>query len=102
MPILSGCFMLLNPKAIQDRELYDNHNFLYFEDWDLSGRRIAKYRTIYFPLVLVYHCYVGKANKSLKSFKIYSSSTRGYFKKGGWIFDSNRSKVNKQVLSQLK
>lgn len=102
VPILSRCFTLLNLKAIQDVELYDNHYFMYFEDWDLSRRMNAKYRTIYFPLFPVYHGYVGEANKSLKSFKIYISSVHIYFKKWGWIFDSNRSKANGQVLSQLK
>lgn len=102
VPILSGCFTLLNVKAIQEIGAYDDDYFMYFEDWDLSRRMHAKYKTLYFPLVSVYHGYEGEANRSFKLFKIYISSAHTYFKKWGWIFDSNRSKVNEQVMSQFK
>lgn len=101
-PILSGCFTLLNLKAIQEIGNYDDNYFMYFEDWDLSRRMHTKYKTLYFPLVSVYHGYEGGANKSLKLFKIYINSAHTYFNKWGWLFDSNRRKVNKQALSQFR
>lgn len=101
-PILSGCFTLLNLKAVQEVGLYDDAYFMYFEDWDLSRRMHAKYKTIYFPKVSVYHGYDSGANKSLKLFKIYMNSALTYFNKWGWFFDSDRKKINKQALSQFK
>ena len=80
-PILSGCFTLLNLKAIQEIGGYDDNYFMYFEDWDLSRRMHQKYRTIYYPLVSVYHGYESGANKSLKLFKIFIYSAFIYFNK---------------------
>src|ERR1700761_4653468 len=43
-PILSGCFTLLNLKAVQEIGGYDDAFFMYFEDWDLSRRMTQKYK----------------------------------------------------------
>ncbi|MCK8141455.1 glycosyltransferase family 2 protein [Flavobacterium sp. I-SCBP12n] len=101
-PILSGCFTLLNLDAIKEVGMYDDIFFMYFEDWDLSRRMHAKYKTIYFPRVSVYHGYESGANKSSKLFKIFINSAITYFNKWGWFFDSNRVKVNKKALAQFK
>lgn len=101
-PILSGCFTLLNLKAIQELGLYDDRYFMYFEDWDLSRRMHQKYKTIYFPNVSVYHGYESGANKSSKLFKIFLKSAFYYFNKWGWLFDSERKKMNKKTLEQFK
>ena len=101
-PILSGCFTLLNLEAIKEIGMYDDKFFMYFEDWDLSRRMHKKYKTIYFPLVSVYHGYESGANKSSKLFKIFINSAIIYFNKWGWFFDSERKKINKEALSQFK
>ncbi|PAM94411.1 glycosyl transferase family 2 [Flavobacterium sp. IR1] len=101
-PILSGCFTLLNLEAIKKIGVYDDNYFMYFEDWDLSRRIHQHYKTIYFPLVSVYHGYDSGANKSSKLFKIFLNSSITYFNKWGWIFDSERKKINKQALSQFQ
>lgn len=101
-PILSGCFTLLNLKAIKDIGKYDDKFFMYFEDWDLSRRMHTKYRTIYFPQVSVYHGYESGANKSSKLFKIFINSAITYFNKWGWFFDTERAKINKKALAQFK
>ena len=100
-PILSGCFTLLNLKAIQEVGMYDDKFFMYFEDWDLSRRMHKKYKTIYFPHVSVYHGYESGANKSGKLFKIFIKSAITYFDKWGWFFDSERNKINKAALAQF-
>lgn len=100
-PILSGCFTLLNMNAIREVGMYDDNFFMYYEDWDLSRRMNSQYKTIYFPEVSVYHGYDSGANKSMKLFRIYISSAITYFNKWGWIFDSNRRKVNKKTLEQF-
>jgi GT2 family glycosyltransferase len=101
-PILSGCFTLLNLKAIQEVGMYDDNYFMYFEDWDLSRRMHQKYKTIYYPLVSVYHGYESGANKSFKLFKIFIHSAFTYFNKWGWFFDIERIKMNKKTLSQFE
>lgn len=101
-PILSGCFTLLNLEAIQEIGMYDDNYFMYFEDWDLSRRIQQKYKTIYYPLVSVYHGYESGANKSFKLFKIFIQSAITYFNKWGWFFDNERKLINKKALSQFK
>lgn len=101
-PILSGCFTLLNLAALKDVGGYDEKFFMYFEDWDLSRRMNQKYKTLYFPLVSVYHGYEGGANKSLKLFKVWVKSAWHYFQKWGWLFDNERNQINKKTLAQFK
>lgn len=101
-PILSGCFTMLNLNAIKEIGMYDDRYFMYFEDWDLSRRMHAKYQTIYFPLVSVYHKYESGANKSGKLFKIFIKSAFAYFNKWGWFFDKERQRINKSALAQFR
>lgn len=75
---------------------------MYFEDWDLSRRMHQKYKTIYYPLVSVYHGYESGANKSKRLFKIFVQSALRYFNKWGWIFDKERRKVNRKTLKQFQ
>ncbi|MDW8849260.1 glycosyltransferase family 2 protein [Flavobacterium sp. MMLR14_040] len=100
-PVLSGCFTLLNLEAIKKVGMYDDKFFMYFEDWDLSRRIHQHYKTIYFPLVSVYHGYDSGANKSSRLFKIFLNSAVTYFNKWGWFLDRERVKINKSALSQF-
>ena len=101
-PILSGCFTLLNLEAIKKVGGYDDKFFMYFEDWDLSRRIHQHYKTIYFPLVSVYHGYESGANKNSKLFKIFVNSAITYFNKWGWFLDFERRKINKEALQQFQ
>jgi GT2 family glycosyltransferase len=100
-PILSGCFSLLNLQAVKEVGGYDDRFFLYFEDFDLSRRIHAKYKTIYYPLVSIFHAYESGANKKIKLFKIFIASAICYFNKWGWVFDGERKRINKKVLEQF-
>ena len=100
-PVLSGCFTLLNLDAIREVGGYDDKFFMYFEDWDLSRRVHRHYKTLYFPLVSVFHGYDSGANKNGKLFKIFIQSAITYFNKWGWFFDSERNKINKEALCQF-
>ncbi|GGD64499.1 glycosyl transferase family 2 [Emticicia aquatilis] len=101
VPVLSGCFSLLNLNAIKEVGLYDDTFFMYFEDWDLSRRVHQKYKTLYFPLVSVYHEYERGANKSFRLFKIFIKSAFSYYKKWGFFIDKERHKINKKTLEQF-
>jgi GT2 family glycosyltransferase len=100
-PILSGCFTLLNLNAVQNVGMFDDKYFMYFEDWDLSRRMHHKYKTIYYPLVSVYHGYDSGANKSFKLFRFFLCSAFTYFNKWGWFCDRDRKKINKAALAQF-
>lgn len=101
-PILSGCFTLLNMGKVKEVGLYDDKFFMYFEDWDFSRRMHQHYKTLYFPVVSVFHAYDSGANKNSKLFKIFIKSAIVYFNKWGWFFDSDREKINNEALSQFK
>ena len=96
-PILSGCFTVVNVKALETVGLYDDRYFMYFEDFDLSRRVHYHYKTIYFPLVSVYHGYAGDANRNFKLFMIFIKSAFHYFNKWGWFFDNTRKKINSSI-----
>ena len=101
-PILSGCFTIFNVAALKNVGLYNDAYFMYFEDWDLSRRMHQKYKTIYFPEVSVYHGYNSGANKSRKLFKVFFNSAIKYFNKWGWFFDTDRKKINKKAVTDIK
>lgn len=100
-PVLSGCFTLFRTDALREVGLYDERYFMYFEDWDLSRRMHAKFKTVYYPKVCVYHGYDSGANKSKRLFKIYLNSAFSYFTKWGWFFDKERKRINKKTLKQF-
>lgn len=101
-PILSGCFTLFSVDAIEKIGGYDDNYFMYFEDWDISRRMHESFKTVYFPKVSIIHGYESGANKSARLFKIFIRSMIYYFNKWGWLFDKNRSRINKETLEQFK
>lgn len=101
VPIISGCFTLLNLEAIINVGMYDEKFFMYFEDWDLSRRIQQKYKNIYCTKVSVVHGYESGANKSFKLFIIFIKSAIYYFNKWGWVFDKERKKINTAAIKQL-
>ena len=100
-PILSGCFTLVSIEAIKKVGGYDDAFFMYFEDWDLSRRMHQEYKTIYFPLVSIYHDYESGANKSWRLFIVFINSFWTYFNKWGWFFDNSRAHINSETLAQF-
>jgi GT2 family glycosyltransferase len=99
-PFLSGCFMFLRSKILKDVGFFDENMFLYFEDLDFSRRIHAKYKTIYYPKVFIYHEYKRGAHNSLNLLFISVRSLFYYFSKWGW-FDSDRKKINKRTLDKF-
>lgn len=97
LPILSGSFLLLNLKIIRKIGLFDEHFFLYFEDWDLSRRVHKYYPTIFNPKIFIYHEYQSHANKKLTIFLIFLKSFIKYFTKWGWIKDNDKLAFNKNA-----
>lgn len=102
VPFLSGCFMLMRSKTLQKIGLFDERFFLYFEDTDLSRRIHEQYRTIYYPHVSIHHIHERSSYREFKTFVHHLNSAILYFNKWGWLFDSNREKINRQILVKHK
>jgi|LakMenEpi03Aug12_release.lakeMendotaPanAssembly.Ray.scaffolds.fasta_scaffold502893_2 GT2 family glycosyltransferase len=97
VPILSGCFLIMNFNCVKEIGFFDERFFMYFEDWDLSRRMHLRHKTIYNTSFQIHHGYDSGANKKLKLFLIFLSSYIKYFCKYGWIFDPQRNSINNKV-----
>jgi GT2 family glycosyltransferase len=98
IPYLSGCFMFFRTTALKEIGLFDERIFMYIEDADITRRMHKKYKTIFLPSVTVYHHY---AKGSYKNFKLMLYNIHGaviYFNKWGWVFDSERKRINAEVI----
>ncbi len=102
IPYLSGCFMLFRISALKKIGLFDERFFMYPEDVDITRRMHMHYRTIFFPEATIIHDHAKESYKSNKMLWIHMSNMIKYFNKWGWIFDAERSEVNKRTLKSLK
>lgn len=102
IPFLSGCFMALRAEALAQAGLFDERFFMFAEDLDLSRRLHRISRTVLCPEVSVVHQYRTKAQRSslLRSYLIRSFIS--YFNKYGWIFDRERTQMNRRALDAVK
>lgn len=98
---VSGCFSVVRIEVLKEIGGFDDRFFLYFEDTDLARRINEKTRTVYFPMVSVFHTYANGAQKSLKLFIVFLTSLIKYFNKWGWLYDPYRRKANRKVLEQI-
>jgi hypothetical protein len=98
VPYLSGCFMFLRVKALKEVGLFDERFFMYPEDIDLTRRIHSKYQTVFYPEVSVIHNHAQDSYKNYRMLWIHISNMVKYFNKWGWIFDSERRKVNNEYM----
>jgi GT2 family glycosyltransferase len=102
VPYLSGCFMVFPTDLLQKIGGFDENIFMHMEDADISRRVLVEgYKTIFYPEVEVFHDHEVKSIKSLGNLKMYLKSAIYYFNKWGWVFDSERKRINKQTLQKL-
>jgi len=99
VPYLQGSFMFLRTKALENVGLFDERFFMYPEDIDLSRRIYKKYRNVFYPDVQIIHHHQRASYKSLKMLFIHIWNMIKYFNKWGWLFDSERKRINKEVES---
>ena len=100
VPSLSGCFMFLRVSVLKQIGGFDERFFMYAEDLDLCRRIGAVAKTVYFPLVSVYHEYAKGSYKNRKLLRYHICSIIKYFNKWGWFFDRTRKKMNSKILKQ--
>jgi GT2 family glycosyltransferase len=85
IPYLSGCFMFLRTRTLQQVGFFDDKIFMYLEDADLTRRFLEVSRTAYYPLAKVYHHFAKLTHKEFKFKWITIESAFIYFNKWGWL-----------------
>lgn len=101
VPYLSGCFMLFRISALKQIGLFDEQFFMYPEDIDITRRMHEQYKTIFYPNVSIIHAHAADSKTSRRMLKVHIVNMIKYFNKWGWIFDSKRRKINREVLKEL-
>ncbi len=97
IPCLSGCFMFIRSTVLREVGLFDERYFMYMEDVDLCRRIGARYKTVFYPDVAVTHGYTKGSYRDPKLLKYHLRSAFRYFAKWGWIYDSERNRLNKKI-----
>ena len=98
VPFLSGCFMFLRVKALEEVGLFDERIFLYTEDTDLTRRIHRRYRTIFYPDAVIYHYNQRGSYKNAVKLMHHMFSAIRYFNKWGWFDDVERKDINERIL----
>ena len=102
VPSLSGCFMFMRVDVIRETGGFDERFFMYAEDLDLCRRIGEVSKTMYYPVVSVYHAYGKGSYKNKKLLKYHICSVIKYFNKWGWFFDKKRRRINSECMARLK
>jgi GT2 family glycosyltransferase len=102
VPALSGCFMLIRAEVLLRTGLFDERFFLYFEDVDLSRRIGGIARTVFFPHVAIVHEYARGSYNNKRMLWHHIVSAIRYFNKWGWLWDSERDRINDKALKALR
>lgn len=102
VPFLQGSFMFFRTSVLREVGLFDERYFMYAEDIDITRRIYRYYKTLYWPEVTIVHAHRAASYKDPKMLRLHICSVVKYFFKWGWIFDRERHKWNKNILSSLK
>jgi GT2 family glycosyltransferase len=97
IPCLSGCFMFMRSAVVREVGFFDERYFMYMEDVDLCRRIGERSKTVFYPKVAVTHGYTKGSYRDPKLLKYHLQSSFKYFNKWGWIYDSGRTKMNKNT-----
>ena len=97
VPYLSGCFLFMPRHVIEEVGVFDEGIFMYGEDTDLCRRIGKKYKSMYYPVVSVFHHFRKGSHKNLRLFKIHVKAAIYYFNKWGWFVDPDRRRINRRI-----
>lgn len=101
VPYLSGCFMFFRMSAVKAIDYFDEHFFMYAEDIDITRRLHARYKTLYYPHIPVYHRFSRASHRSLWLFWVHVTNIIMYFNKWGWFTDAERDSFNDRLQQQI-
>jgi GT2 family glycosyltransferase len=96
-PTMSGCFLLLRNRVIEQTGLFDERFFMYMEDVDLLRRIRRVARGLYYPGVAIFHDYQKGSYHDRRLARHHLLSAARYFAKWGWFRDDERVRLNKLV-----
>ncbi|RRY06288.1 glycosyltransferase [Brucella anthropi] len=85
-PIVSGCFMLFAREALLATKGFDDHYFLYFEDFDLSLRVGRITHIAYVPSVRIVHAGGNASKKGFRHICIFIRSAAKFYMAHGLRF----------------
>lgn len=102
IPYLSGCFMWLRTKAVEQAGLFDERYFMYPEDIDLTRRIHRDWLTLYMPAFTIIHDHARASYHSWQMTLVHIINMCRYFNKWGWLIDKERTLVNRLTLEQLQ
>lgn len=97
VPYLSGCFMFLRRSVIKEIGVFDEEIFMYGEDTDLNRRIYQKYKTMYYPKVVITHNFEKGSHKNFRLLWIHIKAAIYYLNKWGWFFDKERTLINRKT-----
>lgn len=101
-PCLSGCFMFMRLKTLEENGIFfDERFFMYLEDFDLIRRLHRVSRTLYFPGAEIIHDHQKESYKSRRMLFVHIRSAIKYFGKYGWFFDRERKEMNRKILREI-
>lgn len=100
VPYLSGCFMFFRTEAFLELGGFDPRFFMYFEDTDICRRNSEIGRSVYVPQATITHVHHATQKKDKRVMLIALKSAIQYFNKWGWVFDSQRRRVNRHTRSK--
>ena len=101
-PCLSGCFMFMRTKTLQEHDIrFDERFFMYCEDFDLIRRLHRVGKTLYYPDICVVHKQARASYSDWDMLKAHIVSACRYFNKYGWFRDEERRMMNGKILKEL-
>jgi GT2 family glycosyltransferase len=99
VPFHSGCFIFMRRSIFEVAGSFDERYFMYLEDADLSRTTQRFADNLYWPFVTVIHGHERGAHKNLKLTWVAMRSSVLYFNKWGWLFDRERTRMNRIALA---
>lgn len=86
VPLVSGCCMVVRGEALRQVHGFDEHFFMYFEDYDLSLRLARLGRVVREPAMLITHHGGRAAGKGLRHIALFAGGAIRFFSRWGWRF----------------
>jgi GT2 family glycosyltransferase len=84
VPLVSGCCMLMRTSALQAEGGFNEHFFLYFEDFDLSLRLARRGRVQFYPGMRIVHHGGYAARKGWHHVRLFAQGGLRFFRLHGW------------------
>jgi GT2 family glycosyltransferase len=102
IPYFQGSFLMVRTELCNELGGFDERFFMYGEDIDLCRRMHAIGETAYVPDAKVTHEYRRYSNGNLLGTWYGIQNNCRYFNKWGWLFDRDRRRINRKVVSAIR